>query len=146
MTNLGVCTFRPDLGKLAGLRRHRLNLLRASLEVTEMLVEVRGQLSFGQPKAAASRRTLSLPAFLVDALQRHVGRFASHGDLVFAGRDGGALRRTNFRRRVWLPAVEAAGLERLRFHDLRHTAAALMVAQGAHPKLIQSRLAIAAFR
>jgi integrase len=36
--------------------------------------------------------------------------------------------------------VESAGLAPLRFHDLRHTGAALMIAQGAHPKLIQSRL------
>ena len=37
-------------------------------------------------------------------------------------------------------ACTAAGLPPLRFHDLRHTAAALMIAQKAHPKLIQSRL------
>ena len=41
---------------------------------------------------------------------------------------------------MWLPSVESAGLTPLRFHDLRHTAAGLMIAQGAHPKLIQSRL------
>ena len=42
---------------------------------------------------------------------------------------------------MWLPAVEAAGLpEDLRIHDLRHTCAALLVAQGAHPKAIQAHL------
>jgi integrase len=85
-------------------------------------------------------RTLALPAFLVSELQTHLDRFATHGELVFAGRDGGPMRRTNFRRRIWLSAVESVGLTPLRFHDLRHTAAALMISQGAHPKLFQSRL------
>lgn len=127
-------------GEIAGLKRKRLNLLRGSLEVSETLVEVAGTLSFGEPKTAASRRTVSLPAFLVSELEAHLARHTTHPELVFAGRDGGALRRNNFRRRVWLPAVERAGLAPLRPHDLRHTAVALLVGQGAHPKLIQSRL------
>ena len=52
-----------------------------------------------------------------------------------------SIRRTNFRRRAWGPAIEAAGLEPPPVpHDLRHTAAALAIAEGAHPKAIQSRL------
>ena len=45
---------------------------------------------------------------------------AVHGDLVFAGPGGGLLHHSNFRRRVWLPAVAAAGLTGIHFHDLRH--------------------------
>lgn len=81
----------------------------------ETIVEVRGTLSFGQPKTAASRRTLALPPFLVEELRTHLDRFVTHGELVFAGRDGGPMRRTNFRSRVWLPAVESVGLTPLRF-------------------------------
>jgi integrase len=108
-------------GELAGLKRRRLNLLHASLEVAETIVEVRGKLFFGHPKSSASRRTLALPAFLVEELRAHLGRFATPGELVFAGREGGPMRRTNFRSRVWLPAVESAGLTPLRFHDLEGT-------------------------
>ena len=67
------------------------------------------------------------------------------------------MGRTNFRRRFFIPAVVAAGLgqmvrrdggrgrartvyEGIRFHDLRHTAATLAIAAGAHPKAIQERL------
>lgn len=127
-------------GEVTGLKRDRLNLLRGTLEVRETLVEVKGAVSFGEPKTTASRRTLSLPAFLVAELDAHLREHSTHDELVFAGRNGGPLRRSNFRRRVWLPTVERAGLSPLRFHDLRHTAVALLIGQGAHPKLIQSRL------
>jgi integrase len=59
---------------------------------------------------------------------------------VFSTVEGHPLRRNNFRRRYWLPAVEEAGLAPLRFHDLRHTCASLLIAQGAHAKEIQVRL------
>jgi integrase len=62
-------------------------------------------------------------------------------ELLFTDRRGQPLRRTNWRRRVWGPAVVAAGLEPAPTpHDLRHTAAAVAIAQGAHPKAIQARL------
>jgi integrase len=50
------------------------------------------------------------------------------------------MRRSNFARRVWAPATRAIGVEGLRFHDLRHTAVALAISQGAHPKALQERL------
>ena len=50
------------------------------------------------------------------------------------------IRHSNFRKRVWLPAISAAGLEKLRVHDLRHTAAALLVAEGAHPLAVKTHL------
>lgn len=56
------------------------------------------------------------------------------------GSQGGPLRRSNFRRRVWLPAVAASVGEPCRFHDLRHSNAAILIAQGSHPKVIQERL------
>ena len=49
------------------------------------------------------------------------------------------MRNPSFRR-VWLRAVKSAGLEGLVFHELRHTAAALAIAQGAHPMAIKERL------
>jgi integrase len=61
--------------------------------------------------------------------------------LVFTAPEGGPLRHANFYKRVWLPAKQAAGVpEDLRIHDLRHTCAALLIAQGASPKAIQAHL------
>ena len=127
-------------GEAAGLKRQRLNLLKGTLEVAEILTEVQGRLAFGPPKTSSSRRTLSVPPFLVEVLAEHLEAHTTHPELVFSGRDGGPLRRSTFRRRVWLPAIERAGLAPLRFHDLRHSAASLLIAANVHPKIIQTRL------
>ncbi len=131
------CRFR----ELAGLRVHRLDLLRRTLTVAEALSDVRGQVRLSPPKTAAARRQVALPKFLTDELEGHLVRWppASEG-FVFTAPEGGPLRRTNVRRREWLPAVRASVGEPLRFHDLRHTHAALLIAQGEHPKVIQLRL------
>ncbi len=54
--------------------------------------------------------------------------------------EGGLLRRSNFNRRVWRPATRAAGLEGLRFHDLRHTSATLSIAAGASTRELMARM------
>jgi integrase len=50
------------------------------------------------------------------------------------------LRQRNWRRRVWRPAVASAGVPDLRFHDLRHSHAALLISAGTDPKTIAERL------
>ena len=75
-------------------------------------------------------------------LAHHIelGFTASDGS-VFSAPEGGPLRPRNFRRRVFVPAVRAAELpEGFRIHDLRHTCAALLIAQGAGAKEIAERL------
>lgn len=131
--------------ELAGLRVRRLALLRKQLTVAETLAEARGRVYFKNPKTAASRRTVTLPGFICDELAGHLARYPSE-DLVFTSTEGTPLRRTNFRRRTWLPAVAATVGQPMRFHDLRHTHAALLIAQGEHPKVIQDRLGHASIR
>jgi integrase len=135
-------------GEIGGLRVSQLDLLRRRLTVVETLSEVRGKVTFSEPKTAASRRSVTLPRFLCDELAAHLATLpeVDPGGLVFTAVKGGPLRRTNWRRRVWLPAVAATVGEPMRFHDLRHTHAALLIAQGEHPKVIQSRLGHASIR
>jgi integrase len=58
---------------------------------------------------------------------------------IFSSPRGAPLRRNSYRRQ-FLTAVAQAGFALLRFHDLRHTAASIAIANGAHPKEIQERL------
>jgi integrase len=93
----------------------------------------------GPTKTRASR-TIRLPAFLRDMLSEHLALHQGPEGLLFGGPEDGPLRPRNFRARVWELAVETSGLAPLRIHDLRHTCAALLVAQGAHVKQIADRL------
>jgi integrase len=59
---------------------------------------------------------------------------------VFPAPEGGYLRRSNFSRRSWRPATQAAGIKGLRFHDLRHSAATLALAAGANTRELMERM------
>jgi len=127
------------IGELAGLRRSHVDLLRGTVQVAEIVVEVRGVLHMGPPKTRASRRTVGLPRFVVEELAAHLAGPGEPAAFVFTAPQGGPLRVTAFRARVWRPAVVAAGLDGLRIHDLRHTAVALWIAAGANPKEVSAR-------
>jgi len=126
------------LGEMLGLRRERVDLLRRQVEVAEILVEVRGQITYGPPKTSAGRRSVSVPRVVSDALDKTLAS-VKPGGLVFTSSEGTPVRASLFRRRVWAPAVKATGLEPLRIHDLRHTAVAVWIAAGASPKEIAVR-------
>ena len=99
-------------------------------------------------KTPASRRTVAIPVFLVDLLAGHLSHVDRRdpNDLMFTAPEGGPLRRSLFRQRVWLPAVERPGLKGLTFHGLRHSAAGLMIELGAHPRIMQARLGHSSIR
>jgi integrase len=125
-------------GELAGLRRCDIDFDTGTITVTRRLAEVNGTLSFSAPKSAAGRRMVRIPSFVVRALRDHAERHAEPGadGLIFPAVEGGPMRRSNFRGRVWEPATAEAGMPGFRFHDLRHTAAPLAAASGASLKVL----------
>jgi integrase len=120
-------------GELAGLRVKHVDVLHAQITVAEQVTEIAGTFTWGPPKTQAGRRMVTLPSVAATALEAHLRTWADRDPegLVFTAPQGGLLRRSNFCRRVWLPATRVAGVEGLRFHDLRHTAATLAIAAGA---------------
>jgi integrase len=127
------------IGEVAGLRRRRVDLLRGTVDVAEIVVEVRGELYMGPPKTRAGRRIVTLPRSVVEELAEHLGPVGEADAWVFTADKGEVLRPSNFRVKVWRPAVRTAGLAPLRPHDLRHTAVALWIAAGANPKEVSVR-------
>jgi integrase len=130
-------------GEIAGLRAGSLDLLRGSVRVRESLSEVGGVLHAVPPKTYEERD--------VTLLEPHVPRLRAYMDahpakgprgFVFTEPNGDQLRHVGwFYAQVFRPAVKATGLPReLRFHDLRHTHAALLIADGWHPLAISRRL------
>ena len=130
---------RPE--ELVALRVGRLDLLGGTVRVAEAATEVGGLLEWGGVKTYEAR-TVRLPRFLCEQLAAYLAE-RSHGprDLVFASPLGGPHRQNNFMGRHFRPAVRRAGLpDELRFYDLRHTAAALMIREGASVKAVQAQL------
>lgn len=129
-------------GELIALRRKRVDLLRRAITVVEQVQYISGRHVVSAPKSSASRRPVALPAVVVAALEEHLAAYAEPGNegLVFPAPEGGYLGLENFRKRVWTPAVIAAGVAPLRVHDLRHTCASLAIAAGADVKVLQRML------
>jgi integrase len=99
-------------GEASALRTSHLRLLERRIEIAEGAAEVNGRLYVGPLKTKASRRVVTIPAFLADELGQHIsaGRDRGREDLVFPAPAGGHLRRTSFGHRFWTPALKAAGL------------------------------------
>jgi integrase len=96
---------------------------------------------FMEPKSKRSMRTLVMSPNLREALELHrLSAPVSQHDLVFCTKQGGPIDPRHLVEREFLPTLSRAGLRRVRFHDLRHTYTALMIAQGANIKFIQSQL------
>jgi integrase len=115
-------------GEIAALRVKRLDLLRGTVRVVEAASEVGGRLIAGPTKTHAER-TVRLPQFLRDELAVYLASRPRDRDaFVFSAPKGGPLRHHNFYKRQFCPALVRAGLpEQVRFHDLRHTCAALLL-------------------
>ncbi len=127
---------------LTGMRQGELfGLQWPDVDVEGHRIHVRRSLWHGQlgtPKSRRSRRAIDLPPTLEEALTRLSAERL--GEFVFCSRDGTPMDADNFRHREFPRALRRAGLRRIRFHDLRHTYASLLIAQGAHPKYIQAQL------
>ncbi len=103
------------------------------------LSDVGGQLIVGTPKSHKSR-TVPVPRFLARELAA-VTAVKHADDLVFTTPGGHALRLSNWRRSALVPACSKAKVsDDFRIHDLRHTAASLMIQAGYPPKMLQEIL------
>jgi integrase len=128
------------IGELAGLRRDRIDLLRGTVDIAEIVVEVRGQLYTGPPKTRAGRRTVGLPRAVVEELAAHMGPAGRPGGRACVhrreGRDSSDLQ---LPRQGVAPCRAPGRPGAAAPHDLRHTAVALWIAAGANPKEVSVR-------
>lgn len=128
--------------ELVGLRRSRLDIRNRKVRVTEQLIRLEtGEWLRKEPKTGASVRSITISSFTAGVLAQHLERFSATGldGLVFPNRADNPLISSSFWNSVFSPALSRAGVS-CRFHDLRHTSVALAIAEGAHPKAIQTRM------
>jgi len=137
-------------GEALALRWQDVDLDAAQLTVRYSLHRSGGAVVLSQPKTRRSRRTVTLPAFAVTALRRQrdwfqaqdrllAGEAWQDGRYVFTTRIGTPMHSGDVTRALQR-LLAAAELPRMRFHDLRHGAATLLLAQGVHPRVVMETL------
>ena len=136
-------------GEVLGLRWSDVDLEGKTVTISQALARVGGKLEFIEPKSRQSRRTVPIHDGLVAALRNHrrrqfeerlaAGSRWHDGGLVFTTGIGTPLEpralNEDFER-----VVMAAGLRRIRLHDLRHSCATFLLAQGVHPRVVMELL------
>lgn len=137
------------LGELLGLRWCDVDFDSRSLFVSQALYKSSGVCQMREPKSPHSRRQIAMPTSLIAVLQQHkavqeaeevlLGKSLTKSDLVFAHPDGKPLDRHTVSH-SFSKVLERAELPHIRFHDLRHTHATLMLKSGVHPKVVSERL------
>lgn len=136
-------------GEALGLRWSDVDLESGRLHVQQTAQFISGQgVVFGHPKTTKSARTVALSTDTVRQLARHraaqaenrlrFGAAYSDNGLVFATALGAPIDASNLRRH-WLRVCGAADIS-LRWHDLRHVHASLLLTQGTNPKVVSERL------
>lgn len=137
-------------GEVLGLRWADIDLAKKTLRISGTLQRVQGKLERSLPKTKAGTRTLLLPEVLVELLidhqRRQVEERAFWGDewqehdLLFPAERGTPMEPRNLHRHFKI-ALKRAGLpETTRFHDLRHSCATFLIAQGVHPRVVMEIL------
>jgi len=128
--------------ELIGLRRARVDLRTRKVRVTEQLIRLdAGEWIRKEPKTPSSVRSITISSFTAGLLAHHLDHFAEPGvdGLVFVNEAGHPLISSSFWNNHFRRALRRAGVS-CRFHDLRHSSVALAIAEGAHPKAIQTRM------
>ena len=137
-------------GELLGLRWDDVDLERGMLRVGRSLGREGGRLKLGETKNRRGRRQVNLTLRTVNALKAHrkrqleermrlVGTYEDRG-LVFSTSVGTPVDPDNLVKCSFKPLLEKAGLPEIRFHDLRHTCATLLLGRSVHPKIVQELL------
>lgn len=130
-------------GELFGVTTSSLSMLRREVKVDRQLVQLDGGPPvWGPPKSEASIRVVPLADVTLEAVAEHLRLFGPGPEgVVFTSERGEHIRRVSFGQQ-WRRIVERAGLdrERVRFHELRHFYASVLIDAGASVKVVQTRL------
>ena len=137
-------------GELLALKWDDVDLEGGVLRARRTLTKTGKVYAIGEPKTKNSRRVIRLSGAAVEALRGHLSRQLGEmermgslyrpGGLVFATEVGTIINPSNVRNRSLRLLLKAAGLRPVRFHDLRHTCATLLLSKNVNPKIVSEML------
>src|SRR5215210_7828249 len=137
-------------GELLGLKWDDVDLDDGSLQVRRTLSITKNGPVFTSPKTTGSRRSVKLTQRAIEALRSHLDRQLAEIDrvgslwresgLIFASETGEPLDRRTVTNMKFKPLLKRAGLPPVRFHDLRHTCATLLLTRNVNPKIVSEML------
>ena len=127
-------------GELLALRWHHVNFQTGCLTVKENLVTVNNQTITKAPKTQSGRREIQIPGTLLRLLKdTKAERHAGQNDYIVCQEDGSPYKSDSFSMK-FRRFLKANDLKHIRFHDLRHINATIMLSLGISPKVAQERL------
>ncbi|TWU12828.1 site-specific tyrosine recombinase XerC [Symmachiella macrocystis] len=126
-------------GEIFGLPWSSIDFKMSRLDVKQQLIEPRGMRKLTERlKTPTSRRTIELPASIIARMNQHRAASLKEGlqELVFVDTAGGLIRKSNFRRYVWVRLLKDCGIEYRGFHHIRHTYATLQLTAGVPAHIV----------
>lgn len=127
------------LGEIFGLKWEDVDWRGKSLAIRRSLQEVGGRFTFSTGKTTTARRKVSLGSVALEALRRRK-KIAESAEYVFTTTDGTHVNRTSFRERHFNPLLVKAKVPKVRFHDLRHSFASMLLQRGVATKVASEAL------
>jgi integrase len=137
-------------GELLALRWEDVDLEARTVQVRRTITRDGGKHTVGSAKTAKGSRTVKLTRDAKKALQEHLERQLAEIDkagdkwrengLVFCTSKGTLINPTNLRKRSFAPLLRRAGLPAITFHQLRHTAATILLLKNVNPKVVSEML------
>ena len=135
---------------MLGLKWEDVDLEAGTLQVRRTLITAKGGPVLSAPKTKGSRRSVKFTHSAVEALRSHLQRQLGEIDrvgsqwransLIFASEGGDPLDRRYLTNHRFKPLLKRAGLPPIRFHDLRHTCATLLLGANVNPKIVSEML------
>ena len=124
-------------GEILGLKRDDIDWIAGQIHVRRTF----NHGHFYEPKSKSSRRKIDLAPQLITQLKEwQLACPPNKLNLVFPNRNGTTIDDSHLRNRIFEPALKKAKIPKIRFHDLRHTYASLLIDQGEKPKYIQNQM------
>lgn len=126
-------------GEVLGIHHEDIDLTRGVINVRHAVLSLKGGLVVTEPKTESSKRAVTLLETALYVLKKHLEQLKGNQGLIFTTRSGKPISPRNLVRH-FKSALKEAGLPDIRFHDLRHSHASLLLAAGVNPKIVQERL------